>query len=682
MKRFILLLVAFWGSCLSLEAREVIKLDDNWRFYFSLENSADYARTISLPHTWAYNSNNSLIATQPTTANYLREIYVPRDWAEKRLFIKFYGVESVADVMVNGKYVGEHRGGATAFTFEITDKVNVGASNRLHVIVNDAPQSDILPTSHEENRYGGIYRPVELIVTDKLSISPLFYGSDGLFVDARVADSSTAEGDVKVHLNSTAKSANAVVTLSIFDMEGNEVFRNEEPRVKISSATPALIPYLVNSPELWSPSSPNLYDFVIEVSDGDYSDRVVVRSGFRTIDYNSKGAIKINGEPLPQRGVELYHDYPHVGGAASKEDIERDFEIIEEIGANAIRSVTHPHHPYLYELSDKNGKMVWIDFPLCKAPYLSDVAYYPTKRFHENGREMLREIIYQNYNHPSVVMWGIFSLLSPRGDSVVPFVEELNSLAKEIDPSRPTVAVSDQDGKFNSVTDLIVWRQSMGWDRGTYPDVDLWRNQLHTRWGSMRSGVSWGQSGRFDQQAEESAYKIEDKTKSAAWYPEGRARIFHEEYAKRVMQDSLFWGGYINSMFDFKSSRSALGENNNGVMSFDRRKRKDIFYLYKAAWNREEPLLHIADSRNKIHSDSLYRVSVYATDTLPPTLYYGGDTIKMRREAPWHFTLDSLPLKKGTNKIVVKQGSLADSVQLIYKGASASSSLRSSRRSR
>ncbi len=680
MKKFFMLLVATLSITASFAAREVITLNDNWKFYFSSENSADYARTISLPHTWSNGQTSSMVLGQPTMGNYIREIHVPEQWTEKRIFIKFYGVQSVANVLVNGRYVGEHRGGSTAFTFELTPYINYGASNRVQVIVNDAPQNDILPTSYEENLYGGIYRDVELIVTEQTIVSPLYYGSDGVFIVNKKITESVVEGSVRVHLNSSMYN-NCQLSISAFDSANNAVFQKFVSKAAIGSE-PYEVPFKISSPKLWSPEEPNIYRFAVEVIGAqDARDLVEVTTGFRSVEISDAGQLMINEQPTQFRGVSLYHDYPNVGGAATTRDIDTDMALIEEIGANAIRSVSHPHHPYLYDLCDRVGKLVWIDFPLVKASFLSDVAYYPTPNFHEQGRESLREIIAQNYNHPSVVMWGVFSMLTTRGDNPVPYIKELNSLAKSMDNSRPTVAVSDQDGEINTITDLIVWNQNIGWDRGLFSDIDLWSEMLHTNWSSMRSAVTYGQSGRIDQQSEADEYKSTNQYNGHTWKPEGRQRVFHEEYAQRLLVDSLFWGVCINTMFDFKSSRNSFGENNSGLVSYDRRDRKDIFYLYKSHWNREDKTFYIADSRMRATTEPIYKLTVYSSDTLPPMICTPTDSILMKRVAPWQFIADSIPLTVGVNVLEVHQGENMEEATVIYEtSASPLIRLRSSSR--
>ncbi len=669
MRRFILLFAYIALTVSTLSARNVITINDNWRFYFTSENSADYARTVSQPHTWCYENSRSVVSTQPTTANYIRTMYAPAEWSNKRVFIKFYGVESIADLFINGSHVGEHRGGSTAFTFEIGDRLQFGSDNRIQVIVNNAPQSDILPTSREEDNSGGIYRDVEIIVTDKTNVSPLYYGSDGVLVHQKVITAQKAEGEIAVHLSSTT-SQMCHISLSIINQSGDVIFQRSVAKARIGDE-PTLIPFSIGKPNLWSPSEPNLYTFRMEVSDGQMRDVVSVKSGFRSIDIGSEGYISLNEVPTPIRAVTLFHDYPHIGGAASARDIDTDLEIISELGANTIRSAHHPHHQYLYDRCDELGQLAWIDFPLVKAPFLSDIAYYPTEAFESAGRVMLQEMVAQNINHPSVIMWGIFTLLTPRGDNPIPYITEINRLAKALDPSRPTVAISNQDGAINNITDLIVWRQNLGWDRGSFSDIDVWRNLLHTKWSYFRSGVAYGESGRIDQQAHDSKFSAPTGLNNDMWLPEGRQRQFHEEYSSMLLSDSLFWGVCIDNIFDFKTSRNSMGENNSGLVSFDRRDRKDIFYLYKSVWNRAQPTLHIAGSRQRVTSEPLYRLKVYSSEESAPLLYSQSDTIEMRMVGPAHFEVDSLSLNNGRNHFVVRQGELCDSINITLQSTPA-----------
>lgn len=665
-RKIILLLLAL--SCFAISyGRVVIPMNDGWRFYFSTENSGDYARTISLPHTWDTPQSVVPFSSDNFMANYSRVITPESSWKGKRVFVRFYGVHNVANLFLNGQFVGEHRGGSTAFCFELTDKLKFDSNNSLEVVVTSSPQANILPTSIEAESYGGIYREAELIVTEPLCITPLHYGSEGVYIKPASVNSEVAEGEVQVMLDSKM-SGTYHATLSIFDSNGKIAFVKRVEKVK-SNAKSVDIPFELKNPKLWSTANPELYTFKVTINCDGVRDEVVVESGFRSVDVGSEGFIKINDEPIKFRGVSLYQDYPMVGSAAMAHHIERDYKIIDEMGANAIRSAITPHGKYLYDLCDRGGKMVWVELPFARAPFFSDIAYYPTEGFRQNGRDQLREIIYQNYNHPSVVMWGIFSLLWHRGDDFVPYLKELNELAKEIDPSRPTVAMSNQNGDMNSVTDLVVWRQNLGWEKGSFSDIAMWRDLIHKRFADMRSAVAYGESGRLDHQSEDD----EISRDNPMWFPEGRARDMHEEYASNLDADSLLWGTWLTSMFDFSSPRSSVGENNSGLVSRDRRDRKDIFYLYKAKWNTKEPTLHITNRRQAKSSKAMQRVEVYSSDTIAPRLYTIMDTITMKSVAPSIFAADSVLLNAGLNRVVVESGELRDSIEIRYVSAPARS---------
>ena len=201
MKRYIAILLLLTGLVSTARAREVFPINEGWRFFFKSEKTSDNARHVTLPHSW----NTDPLAQGywlETTGNYQNGMYLPVEWASKRLFVKFYGVQSVADLFVNGNYVGTHRGGATAFTFEITDKVRFGTDNAMLVVVSNSYRDDVLPTSTDMNLYGGIYREAELILTERTAISPLYLGSEGVLVRQQSVTPEKVEGEVEVHITS------------------------------------------------------------------------------------------------------------------------------------------------------------------------------------------------------------------------------------------------------------------------------------------------------------------------------------------------------------------------------------------------------------------------------------------------------------------------------------------------
>ena len=652
MKRYIATLMLL-AACASAQAREVFPLNEGWRFFFKSENSSDNARHVTLPHTWNTDTGGTGYFLE-TTANYQNNMYIPAEWATKRLFVKFYGVQSVADVFVNGYYVGGHKGGGTAFALEITDKIRFGSDNALLVVVSNNYCDDVLPTSTDMNLYGGIYREAELILTEKTAVSPLYLGSDGILVRQNSVGEDRVEGEAEIHLVTGGENS-CVLTLDITAPDGSRVFsKRQKARL---DGKPVTIPFSVDAPRLWSPANPALYRVSVSIGDTTVTDSVAVRTGFRSIAATPAGGFAINGIRIPIHGVTLYHDNAISGGALIAPDYEADLGHIRTLGANALRSAVMPHAQYLYDRCDELGMLVWVDAPFHRSSFLGDVAYYATPQFEQNGLQQLQEIIAQNYNHPSVVMWGIFSRLWTRGNDVTPYLGKLNAAAHALDPSRPTVACSDQDGNINFITDLIVWRQDVGWRKGTTDDVTVWRDQLQKGWSHLRSGICYGGSGFIGHKS----YTAQAAPR-ANWMPEERQTHFHEQYAKNLQNDSLFWGTWINNMFDYGSVRRPYGVNGAGLVTIDRRERKDAFYLYKALWNKEEPTLHITDKRRTLRDGERQAFHIYSSAGAP-TLLAGADTLAVTEYATCQYRTDSVSLR-GTVEIKAIAGPLRDSVTL------------------
>ena len=652
MKRYIATLLLL-AACASVQAREVFPLNEGWRFFFKSENISDNARHVTLPHPWNTDTGACGYFLE-TTANYQNDMYVPAEWASKRLFVKFYGVQNVADLFVNGYHVGAHRGGSTAFTFEITDKIRFGEDNALLVVVSNNSRDDVLPASTDMNLYGGIYREAELILTGKTAVSPVHLGSEGVLVRQNSVTSALVEGEAEIYLTSAGEST-CMLTLDITAPDGRKVFtKRQKTRL---DGRPVVIPFSIADPQLWSPSSPALYRVTASIGEETVTDSVTVRTGFRNIQVTTAGGLTINGERIPVHGVTLYHDNAISGGAVLAQDYDADLQQIRDLGANALRSAVMPHAQYLYDRCDEQGLLVWVDSPLHRSSFLGDVAYFATPQFEQNGIQQLQEIIAQNYNHPSVVMWGIFSRLWMRGDDVTPYLRRLNDTAHAMDRSRPTVACSDQNGGLNFITDLIVWRQDVGWRKGSTDDVAVWRNQLQKNWSNLRSGVCYGGSGFIGHKS----YTAQTAPRSN-WMPEERQTRFHEEYVKNLQNDSLFWGTWINNMFDYGSARRPYGINGEGLVTIDRRERKDAYYLYRALWNERKPTLHIVDKRRSLRDRNRQAFSVYSS-VGAPTLFVGADTVAMTQYAACQYRSDSVEIQ-GIVQVKAVAGEQCDSVTL------------------
>ncbi len=659
MKRF-LLAILLTGFVAVTQAREVFSLNDNWKFYFKSETSADNALNVSIPHTWNLDALAGQGQYLQTMGNYTRDIYIPAEWSGKRLFIKFHGVQCVTDVYINGHHVGEHRGGWTAFAFEITKHINFGKNNTITVSVSNAYFNDVLPGSSELNFYGGIYRDVELIVTNPTTISPMYYGSDGILIHQSNITDNSVDVTASVWVT-TLKDKSCDLEIIVRSPEGAVVY-SDYVRARIEQGSPILIPFTIDEPLMWSPDEPNLYTVSIGIGLR-HEDVVTVRTGFRKIDYGPKG-LSINGQRIDIHGVTMYHDRSGVASALQTRHYDEDLEQIIDLGANAVRSSTAPHAQYFYDKCDEQGLLVWIDTPFTRAPFLSDISYTDTERFRNNGIEQLKEIIIQNYNHPSVVMWGIFSLVKPRG-SVIEFVRTLNSTAKSLDSTRPTVASSNHDGDINYITDMIVWQQDLGWQRGRIDDVAIWQDMLFNSWGHLASAVIYGQNGSIDQQTDD--MKRPDRI-DKRWNPECWQTAFHEGYARYLSNDKRFWGVWINDMFDFGSSRYTYGISHRGLVTFDRKDKKDAYYLYRSLWNKKTPTLHISNKRHNIRQDSVQVVKFYSSAPQKPLLIVNKDTVATREYAPCQFISDTI-IMHGTNRIKVTAGDLTDEQKITIGNA-------------
>ena len=637
MKRFLILATILLGTLASVSAREIYSLNSGWKFFYKEENSSDNAREVSLPHTWNIDAFIGDGTYLQTAASYQRTLFIPAEWRGKRIFLRFNGVQSVADVFLNGRHIGDHYGGYTAFALEVTENVSYGFNNSLLVAVSNTYRNDVLPTSTEENIYGGIYRDVELIVTDKTAVSPLYYGTDGVMIHQNEVSKERVSGRVDIALLGKKESLHNV-TVDFLAPDGY-VSLSKVVKAKIDGNLVA-VPFTIENAELWSPMNPRLYTVRVTVGD----DVVEAKTGFRKIEVTPEKKLTINGRRMRVRGVALGHDRLPKGNAVSSADINADLALIREMGANAVHSITGPHSQYLYDEMDRLGMVAWVDFPFTRAPFLSDIPYYSTPRFEMNGVQQLHEIVLQNMNHPSVAMWGVFSMLRGNSKSQMEYIRKLNSTAKKLDASRPTVAISNQDGEINFITDLIVWQQAVGWNGGEITDLDLWQGALRSNWNHLRQAVCYGESS--NPASGVGVVKSNNSVEARA-----RQQRFHEGYS-RLVDEELFWGVWLNSMFDSGSARYLHGVRNSGVVAGDHKSRKNLFYLYKSQWNGRKPTLHITDKERAIRSDEKQVLTVYSSIGLP-VMTINGDTVACTNVARTIYRTDTLTLKGESDVVKV-----------------------------
>ena len=639
--------------------REVHTINDGWQIFpLSATDGAD-AEYISIPHSWQCDAGEYGSGT--SSVNYIKTLNVPLSWADKRLFLRFGGVQNVADLFVNGRYVGTHKGGFTAFTFEITSNVKFGTDNYLRVVVSNDRRNDMFPLSSDMDLMGGMFRDVELMVTPKNILSPLHHSTDGVYVVQQSVSAQRVEGVVRCYVSATTVD-NASIAMRMVGPDGYEVDHRVVRVTKLPHDRAVDIPFEILQPVLWSPDLPNMYRVEVTLNDGSNDDMVVVNTGFRKITVTDDNKLCINGVLCDVKGVNYAHDRKGYGMAITIPQLESDFNAICDLGANAVRSLSGPHRSEFYDWCDQRGLLSWIDLPFTRSSIaFSDICYYPSPELMSSGREQLEDIIYQNFNHPSVVMWGLFSLVWQPGEDIEAYVRELNDVAHTIDPSRLTVACSNSDGAINLITDLIVLRQDIGLYKGHVDDVAVWCRQLKDpRWADMRYGVCYGEEGSMDHQAE----KIERATRGSRHIPMRRQTFMHERYSANIEAEGNFWGVWIDNMFDYASVRRAYHLNQSGLICYDHITPKDAYYLYRAKWNDRDVTLHIPNRRWSERRDTLQFIDIYSS-TGTPVVTVAGDTVAVRRVARGHYTADSVVIKGKAEVIAYDSlGKCSDRVEL------------------
>ena len=468
MKHTIFSLILFFISTSTFATRKEILLNENWMFRFSHQVQFKSEERVNLPHTW--NSGDALSGKQDYyrgMGNYTKTLFVKPEWKGKRLFLRFEGVNTIANVFINDVHIGEHRGGYGAFVFEITDKVKYDADNRILVKVNNALQQDVMPLVGDFNFYGGIYRDVNLIITDPVNISLTDYASPGVYLIQNKVTKEQAEVKAKVLVsNGSAKVQPVKVDIKIW--EDDKLVQQQDIKVTVDAndwATTGM-DLTIRTPHLWNGrKDPFMYKAEISLlSEGQIIDRIVQPLGLRYYHVDAEKGFFLNGEHLKLKGVCRHQDRAERGNALYKMHHDEDAAIMVEMGANAVRLAHYPQATYFYDLMDKYGIVTWAEIPQIGPGGYQDQGYINQPSFRENGKEQLKELIRQHYNHPSICFWGLFNELKTIGDNPTEYIEELNDLAHQEDPTRLTTSASflSYDDDINKVTDVIAWNQYFG----------------------------------------------------------------------------------------------------------------------------------------------------------------------------------------------------------------------------
>lgn len=562
---------------------------------------------VNLPHTWnAVDGQDGGNDYWRGSCVYTKTFDAPAyDPATECVYLEFRGVNATADVSLNGEKCIHHDGGYSTFRKDITSLLRE-KGNTLVVIADNSVNDHVYPQKADFTFYGGIYRDVYLIVVNKKHFDMDHFSGPGIQITAKPCEG-YKRGNVEI--NTWTNCEEGTVTVRILDADGKEVAQGEGKQLHLD----------IPDVNLWNGlESPYLYTVVATLTvDGETVDEIRSRFGVRDFHYHPKTGFYLNGKSYPLRGVSRHQDRKGVGNALTKEMHKEDIDLICEIGANTIRLAHYQHDQYFYDLCDERGMVVWAEIP-----YISE--HMPKGR--ENTISQMKELITQNYNHPSIVCWGVSNEITISTKDKKDMLDNhhvLNDLVHEMDKTRfTTLACYAMCGPFNKVahiTDVVSWNLYLGWYVPGLWLNDVWMRFFHLVYPSRCLGYSeYGCEGMPN---------LHSAHPHRGDHTEEYQAIYHEYLLKCFERNPYMWATHVWNMFDFAAdARDQGGEpgmNHKGLITFDRKNKKDSFYLYKAYWSKE-PFVHICSKGFRDRTEKKVTVKVY-TNQNEVTLYLNGE---------------------------------------------------------
>ena len=656
---------AVLSFAVTIRARETVSINKGWNFSKSISTGASvdqFARfggrgeKVDLPHTWNSTDFMSPEGYYRGYGSYTRKLAVPASYAGKRLFLKFEGAGTEAEVFVNGRGVGSHKGAYNTFVLEITPYVTPGDSCSVAVVCNNSQRLDIAPQGGDFNQYGGLYRDAWLIVTEDACITPLYYGSTGVLISQTRVDERLASIRADIHLSSLSGYEGCEIDFSVLDAAGRKVVDRTGVLVHGDRAT--LVADIAD-PHLWNgKQDPYLYKTVTVLKRGGVEiDRVEEEIGLRYFSVDPEKGFFLNGKHIKLHGVCRHQDWADIAVALTEDHHLADFEFFDEMGVDALRLAHYPQAKRMFQEADRRGYVVWEEIPFVGG-------YVESEGFHENLRLQLKEMIIQNYNHPSICFWGIFNEIHGSFDAIV---DELNALAHEVDPFRMTVSATDQEGSYNLITDGIGWNKYYGWYTDSVADFGPFMDDWHARYPQSLLAIS-EYGGGASVQHHVAKYDHDEKAAGFAdpFHPEERQVWIHRHDWKAIAERDYVWGSFVWNMFDFASSirreGDTRGQNDKGLVTRDRQTRKDAFYFYKANWNKAVNTVHLCSKRYVDRVESLTDVIVFTTAP-SAKLYINGKLVGNQKTDEYATIIwKDVALADGANEVVVRTAYGDDSV--------------------
>lgn len=624
-----------------------ITLLKNWKFYEHVTFEGDIprcgrgAREVTVPHVW-----NKEDAAQEGCRLYTTQL----TWAgtpEARAFLSFDAVGGAARVWVNGKFIGEHRGGYACFRFDVTGTLEAG-ENTVAVAADNTRYNDINPLMGDFNNYGGIYRPVSLITTGPAHFDLLHDGDSGLELTAKVEDGA---GMLTALARVAGAESGAKVQYTLLD--GDTV---AAAITAPADGEPVML--RVEHPHLWDgQTDPHLYTCRARLLvEGECVDEVALPCGFCTIEMTADKGLLLNGKYIRINGVAKHQDREGVGCAPTEEQLDEDLALILETGANSVRLSHYQHPQYFYDLCDKHGLLVWAEIPMLSMPDGNDGVV-------KNAAQQLTELIAQNRHHPSIYCWGIQNEIAMMGESIEMYrkTAELDKLVRKLDPGRLSACANlycvKNSSQLNFITDMVGYNIYYGWYYGELGDYTPFFEKFRADNPQVPLGVS-----EYGVDCSTGYHNDDPKRKD---YSEEFQALYHETVYPQIAARSDLWGSYVWNMFDFGSAirdeGGVKGKNCKGLVTFDRKIKKDAFYYYKSWWSKE-PFVYITGRRYAKRRGETVNIKVYSNQSTIMLAVNGQAFASQTGERV--FVFENVPLAEGDTVFSAAAGDCTDEITL------------------
>ena len=566
--------------------RRIIDFNGSWQF-----KKTDTWESVTLPHTWnAIDGQDGGNDYYRGTCIYRKSFERPEMSGGERVWLEFNGAAHASEVSLNGKKLVRHKGGYSAFRVDITDAIR--DENLLEVTLDNSDNAAVYPQKADFTFYGGLYRDVKMIIVPESHFALGYCGTPGIKVTPVVyLEKQSAE----VTIEAWAENAEGCrVTFSADGKTAEAVVSGGYARAELT----------IENCRLWDGlDDPYLYTAVARLESGD---EVSARFGCRKFDIDPEKGFILNGRSYPLRGVSRHQDRLGVGNALSKAHHDEDMAIIKELGANTLRLAHYQHSQYFYDLCDENGIIVWAEIP------------YITMHMsggRENTLSQMEELVVQNYNHPSIAVWGLsneITAASTANDELLENHRALNELCHRLDQTRKTtmanVFMLEIDSPILEIPDVNSYNLYFGWYLGELSQNDEFFDEYHEKYPNRAIG--------FSEYGADANPKYQSPNPEKGDYTESYQCVYHEHMLDLIDARPWLWATHVWNLFDFgadgRDEGGKNGQNQKGLVTFDRKLKKDAFYLYKAAWNKSELFVHLCGSRYADRAESVTEVKVYS----------------------------------------------------------------------